>query len=44
MEITEYQKGIVDAVAATIGLILDECDPELKKRVLEKLELKQINP
>jgi hypothetical protein len=44
MEITDYQKGLVDAIAATIGLILDECEPELKRRVLEKLNLQKVNP
>ena len=38
----EYQKGLVDGIAGAIGVILSECDPEMKKRVLEKLQLKQI--
>ena len=43
-KITDYQRGLVDGIAGAIGVILSECEPELKKRVLEKLELKQTNP
>lgn len=43
-KITDYQRGLVDGIAGVIGVILSECDPEMKKRVLEKLQLKQINP
>ena len=44
MEITEYQKGLVDGIAGAIGVILSECEPELERRVLEKLNLQKINP
>jgi len=39
---TEYQKGLVDAIAGMLAAIFDECDEELLSAVFKKLNIRKV--